>query len=742
MPHATECSTNLINSSSLSSPIQIPNSGSTGYGRSSSSSSYNTSTANTLDDLSDYINNPADNMNVSFDQSYQASSDEGSTYTPTITSDSVARNLQPSYPRDYNCCGTDHLNLHDLLQHVDNSHPGLIVDIANNIIPFEHNSVYSQDRWDLMSPIPVPNVSTSLTTLPLNSLLHEQKSINFNTSTSTPLYSLISYPNNKQKGNVNNNGLGHLNGYNQSGIGQFDRYDQINGQNQDSFTCDNWMNIYQLIYNSNPTNPLRDPNFSSTLFGDQTLSSNPSSISTSLDDDNSLFDIPSKALQLNQDPFSPLLSLSSYPQTPNDYVDSSACLQSVVSSPTSSDNNSVVVSPVTNDQRTTISNSPNINTSIQDNTSQRRSTSTLSLQNTSYGSINTSNSGQGPISSNNDANSSQQKTSYGSVNNNNSRQRPISSPSNDTHVTTQQRRPSSINLSAASHSPTSKLITSVSPTMSNHRHSYGSLPGFLQTSIASNIDSNSASQPRRSSTSTITSSQSTEQYRSINLSNLGQGNISSSGSNVRPVSHIRRSSTSNLTPARPTAQAYSAYMPSVTTTQYSVDGYQIVGHVSPGETSSGAFSAKYHPIQPKAGVAMSDVYTDPALDIKGSKKRTVSTSSVDKSAKRRVTKSSDESISESSVNVLPTDLTSEVENGSEGDIYPYKCAIPGCPKAYKNANGLKYHNEHGHASQSGNGAREKPWACHLGGCLKTYSSKGGLIYHVKRCHPNDLWALP
>lgn len=458
-----------------------------------------------------------------------------------------------------------------------------------------------------MSPISVPNVSTSLTTLPLNSLLHEQKSINFNTSTSAPLYSLISsYPNNKQKGNVNNNGLGHLNGYNQSGIGQFDRFDQINGQNQDSFTCENWMNIYQLIYDSNPTNPLRDPNFSSTLFGDQTLSSNPSSISTSLDDDNSLFDIPSKALQLNQDPFSPLLSLSSYPQTPNDYVDSSACLQSVVSSPTSSDNNSVVVSPVANDQRTAMSNSPNINTSIQDNTSQRRSTSTLSLQNTSYGSINTS-----PISSNNDINSSQQKTSYGSVNNNNSRQRPISSPRNDTHVTTQQRCPSSsINLSeqgsidtnktlsiAQRCSPTSKLITT--PTMPNHRHSYGSIPGFLQTSIASNIDSNSASQPRRSSTSTI--SQSAEQYRTLNMSNLGQGSISSSSSNVRPISHLRRSSTSNLTPARTTAQAYSAYMPSVTTTQYSVDGYQIVGHVPSGETSSGAFSAKYHPIQPKAG---------------------------------------------------------------------------------------------------------------------------------------------
>ncbi|GES96514.1 hypothetical protein GLOIN_2v852768 [Rhizophagus clarus] len=727
MPHATECSSNLINSSSLSSPIQIPNSGSTGYGRNSSSSSYSTSTAATIDELSDYINNPADNMNVGFDQSYQASSDEGSTYTPTITSDSVVRTLQPSYPRDYNCCGTDHQNLHDLFQHVDNSHPGLIVDIANNIIPFEHNSVYSQDRWDLVSPIPVPNVSTSLTTLPLNSFTHE-KSVNFNTSATTPLYSLVSsYPNNKQKGN---NGLGHLNGYNQSGIGQLDRFDQINGQNQDSFAYENW--IYQLLCDSNSTNALRDPNLSSTLlYGEQTLSSNPSSISTSLDDDNSLFDIPSKSLQYgqHQDPFSPLLSLP-YSQTSNDYVDSSGCLQSVASSPTSSENNSVV-SPVTND-------SPNINTNLQDNTSQRRSSSTLSLH--------TSNSGQGPITSNNDAKSSitqqkcsNQQTSYGSINNNNSRQRPISSPRNDTHshVTTQQKRPSSsINLSATSHeqgsidtsktlsmtqrcSPTSKLIT---------RHSYGSLPGFLPTSIASNIDSNSASQPRRSSTSTITSAEQ-HQYRSINMSNLGQGNISSSGSNVRPIGHLRRSSTSNLTPARTTAHAY-----------ISIDK---IGHVSSGETSSGAVTpfSRYQPIQPKAGVAMSDVYTDPALD-KGSKKRTVSTTSIDKSAKRRVTKSSDESVSESPVTVLPADLSSEVENGSEADIYPYKCSIPGCPKAYKNANGLKYHNEHGHASQSGNGAREKPWACNLGGCLKTYSSKGGLIYHVKRCHPNDLWALP
>jgi hypothetical protein len=48
---------------------------------------------------------------------------------------------------------------------------------------------------------------------------------------------------------------------------------------------------------------------------------------------------------------------------------------------------------------------------------------------------------------------------------------------------------------------------------------------------------------------------------------------------------------------------------------------------------------------------------------------------------------------------MPADLSSDVENRNETDIYPYKCNVLGCPKAYKNANGLKYHNEHGHASQ-------------------------------------------
>ncbi|RIA97972.1 hypothetical protein C1645_801456 [Glomus cerebriforme] len=707
MPHATECAPNINPTSISSSPIQIPISASTGYGCSSSPSSYNTSTVT----LNDYCNQ-TDNMNVNFDQSYQASSDEGSTYTPTITSDPVARNLLTSYPRDYNCCGTNHQNLIDFYQHVDTLHPGWIMT-SGGYIPFETDTVYSQDRWDPMSTIPIHVAAPLTTNSTSNSLTNEQKNINFGSVSSTSLYSL-SLPNNKQKSNLNNNGFG---GYNQNGVGFDDINGMLSNQSQD-LSCENFM-LYLMYDNKNP---LRDPNFSSTLFGDQTLSSNPSSISTSLEDDNSLFDIPSKALQMNQhqDPLlvSPLLSIPSYPPTPNDYVEPSGCLRSVASSPISSDDN---VSPNKNEQTTNSSN-----TSQDDGTPQRRSSYT------SYESI-----------------SSESNTdTYDSINNNiNSRQRPISSPNND-HVT---RRPSSMNLSTSTHqlssfdnikneqgsigSDANKSILRRSP--SNHRHSYGSIPAFLQTSIASNIDSNSISQPRRSSTTLIPiTTQNEQQYRSPNI---GQP----SSNNVRPITPLRRSSTSNLTPLR-TSQAYisidkSTYMPSVTTAQYSVEGYSMV---TSGETGSGSvtpFSAKYPPIQPKA-VAMSDVYSDPALD-KNSKKRTVSTSSLDiKSIKRRVTKSSDESIAEAPV-AVPADL-SEVENRSEADIYPYKCVVPGCPKVYKNANGLKYHNEHGHASQSGNGAREKPWGCHVGGCLKTYGSKGGLIYHVKRCHPNDLWALP
>lgn len=35
----------------------------------------------------------------------------------------------------------------------------------------------------------------------------------------------------------------------------------------------------------------------------------------------------------------------------------------------------------------------------------------------------------------------------------------------------------------------------------------------------------------------------------------------------------------------------------------------------------------------------------------------------------------------------------------EDEIRPYKCAIQGCPKRYKNSNGLKYHMTHKHPNK-------------------------------------------
>ena len=87
-------------------------------------------------------------MSIGYDQSYPVFSNV-SMYSPAMSSVPVGRNLQQNYPRDYNCCGMDHQNLHDLFQHVDNYHRGMIVrDLydANGIIPipYEASTVYSQ----------------------------------------------------------------------------------------------------------------------------------------------------------------------------------------------------------------------------------------------------------------------------------------------------------------------------------------------------------------------------------------------------------------------------------------------------------------------------------------------------------------------------------------------------------------------------------------------------------------------
>ncbi|KAG4305338.1 hypothetical protein PORY_001508 [Pneumocystis oryctolagi] len=86
---------------------------------------------------------------------------------------------------------------------------------------------------------------------------------------------------------------------------------------------------------------------------------------------------------------------------------------------------------------------------------------------------------------------------------------------------------------------------------------------------------------------------------------------------------------------------------------------------------------------------------------------------------------------------------------------PYKCPVPGCDKAYKNQNGLKYHKLHGHCTSSvvlqdtavpvafsnegmvvsprGNPVVEnKPYKCEL--CNKRYKNLNGLKYHKAHSH--------
>lgn len=86
---------------------------------------------------------------------------------------------------------------------------------------------------------------------------------------------------------------------------------------------------------------------------------------------------------------------------------------------------------------------------------------------------------------------------------------------------------------------------------------------------------------------------------------------------------------------------------------------------------------------------------------------------------------------------------------------PYKCPVPGCDKAYKNQNGLKYHKLHGHCTASmvlqdttvplafsGDGipmgskgnpvVENKPYKCEL--CNKRYKNLNGLKYHKAHSH--------
>ncbi|KAI8365433.1 hypothetical protein EDC96DRAFT_463063 [Choanephora cucurbitarum] len=68
---------------------------------------------------------------------------------------------------------------------------------------------------------------------------------------------------------------------------------------------------------------------------------------------------------------------------------------------------------------------------------------------------------------------------------------------------------------------------------------------------------------------------------------------------------------------------------------------------------------------------------------------------------------------------------------------PYKCPVAGCDKAYKNPNGLKYHNQHGHCNlldEENENSLSKPYQCTIGECGKRYKNLNGLKYHIEHSH--------
>jgi len=84
---------------------------------------------------------------------------------------------------------------------------------------------------------------------------------------------------------------------------------------------------------------------------------------------------------------------------------------------------------------------------------------------------------------------------------------------------------------------------------------------------------------------------------------------------------------------------------------------------------------------------------------------------------------------------------------------PFKCPVPGCDKAYKQQNGLKYHRLHGHCNNRGRDSstaastpveddgretlEEKPYGCYVGaGCGKRYKNMNGLRYHYQHSGPH------
>ncbi|KAI9362652.1 hypothetical protein BD770DRAFT_339123 [Pilaira anomala] len=82
----------------------------------------------------------------------------------------------------------------------------------------------------------------------------------------------------------------------------------------------------------------------------------------------------------------------------------------------------------------------------------------------------------------------------------------------------------------------------------------------------------------------------------------------------------------------------------------------------------------------------------------------------------------------------------------DGQDKPYKCPITNCDKAYKNPNGLKYHQMHGHSEEDTLSEAErdaqKPYMCTIGYCNKRYKNLNGLKYHIEHSHIAKLKQYP
>ncbi|KAG2184087.1 hypothetical protein INT44_009102 [Umbelopsis vinacea] len=83
-------------------------------------------------------------------------------------------------------------------------------------------------------------------------------------------------------------------------------------------------------------------------------------------------------------------------------------------------------------------------------------------------------------------------------------------------------------------------------------------------------------------------------------------------------------------------------------------------------------------------------------------------------------------------------ITAAASGPNQNADKPYKCPVAGCDKAYKNPNGLKYHNQHGHcnlvSSEDGDRFSSKPYQCTIGECGKRYKNLNGLKYHIEHSH--------